>query len=82
MKLEQVYIKASIFSIVRYLKKETDKVLPIKKKMKKYKSVWEKEKSRREAEDKLKKVVAKSKKVTEFFHIKRTKKQHFRNDVQ
>ena len=32
--------------------------------MKKYKSGWENEKSRREAEDKLKKVVAKSKKVT------------------
>ena len=41
--------------------------------MKKYKSGWEKEKSRREAEDKLKKVVAKSKKVTEFFHISEPK---------
>ena len=37
--------------------------------MKKYKSGWEKENCRREAEDKLKKVVAKSKKVTDFFHI-------------
>ena len=33
----------------------------LKIKMKKYKSGWEKEKSRRELEDKLKKVVAKSK---------------------
>ena len=41
--------------------------------MKKYKSGWEKEKSRREAEDKLKKVVAKYKKVTEFFHISEPK---------
>ena len=41
--------------------------------MKKYKSGWEKEKSRREAEDKLKNVVAKSKKVTDFFHISEPK---------
>ena len=41
--------------------------------MKKHKSGWEKEKSRREAEDKLKKVVAKSKKVTDFFHISEPK---------
>ena len=27
-KLEQVQLKASIFSIVRYLKKEADKILP------------------------------------------------------
>ena len=39
--------------------------------MKKYKSGWEKEKSRRKAEDKLKKVVAK--KVTDFFHISEPK---------
>ncbi|XP_076810277.1 uncharacterized protein LOC143453012 [Clavelina lepadiformis] len=37
--------------------------------MKKYKSGWEKEKSRREAEAKLKKVVAGSKKVTDFFDV-------------
>ena len=41
--------------------------------MKKYKSGWEKEKSIREAEDKLIKVVAKSKKVTDFFHISEPK---------
>ena len=41
--------------------------------MKKYKGVWEKEKSRREAEDILKKVVTKSKRVTDFFHISETK---------
>ena len=41
--------------------------------MKKYKSGWEKEKSRRESEDKLKKVVAKSKKITDFFHISEPK---------
>ena len=42
-------------------------------KMKKYKSGWEKEKFRRETEDKLKKVVAKPKKVTDFFHIREPK---------
>ena len=42
-------------------------------KMEKYKSGWEKEKCRREAEDKLKKVVAKSKKVTDYFHISEPK---------
>ena len=36
--------------------------------MRKYKSSSEKEKSRREAEDKPKKAVAKSKKVTDFFY--------------
>ena len=41
--------------------------------MKKYKSGWEKEKSRREAENKPKKVVAKSKKVTDFFHTSEPK---------
>ena len=41
--------------------------------MKKCKSVWEKEKSRRKAEDKLKKVVAKSQKVTDFFHVSEPK---------
>ena len=41
--------------------------------MKKYKSGWEKVKSRRESEDKLKKVVAKSKKLTDFFHISKPK---------
>ena len=41
--------------------------------MKKYKSGWEKEKSRREAEAKLKKVVAGSKKVTDFFDVSEPK---------
>ena len=41
--------------------------------MKKYRSGWEKEKSSREAENKLKKVVAESKKVTDFFHISKPK---------
>ena len=41
--------------------------------MKKYKSGWEKEKCRREAEAKLKKVVAGSKKVTDFFDISEPK---------
>ena len=41
--------------------------------MKKYKSVWKKEKSRREAEAKLKKVVAGSKKVTDFFDVSEPK---------
>ena len=41
--------------------------------MKKYKSGWEKVKSRRESEDKLKKVVTKSKKITDFFHISEPK---------
>ena len=41
--------------------------------MKKYKSDWEKEKSRRVAKDKVKKVVAKSKRVTDFFHISEPK---------
>ena len=41
--------------------------------MKKCKSGWEKEKFRREAEDTLKKVVAKPKKVTDFFHISEPK---------
>ena len=39
----------------------------------KYISGWEKKKSRTEAEDKLKKIVAKSKKVTNFFHISEPK---------
>ena len=41
--------------------------------MKKYKSGWEKEKSRRGAEDKLIKVGAKSNKGTNFFHISEPK---------
>ena len=41
--------------------------------MKKNKSGWKKEKSKREAKDKLKKVVAKSKKVTDLFHISEPK---------
>ena len=41
--------------------------------MKKYKSGWEKDKSKREAEDKLKKVVAKSKKNNWFFYISEPK---------
>ena len=41
--------------------------------MKKYNSGWEKKKFRREAENKLKKVVAKSKKVIGFFHISEPK---------
>ena len=41
--------------------------------MKTYKTGREKEKSRREAQDKLKKVIAKSKKVTDFFHISEPK---------
>ena len=41
--------------------------------MKKYKSGWEKEKSRREAEAKLKKVVAGSKKVTDSFDVSEPK---------
>ena len=50
--------------------------------MKKYKSGWRKMKSRRESEDKLKKVVAKSKDITDFFSYKPTIKQHCGNDVQ
>ena len=41
--------------------------------MKKYKSGWEKEKSRREAEDNLKKVVTQPKKVTDYFHTSEPK---------
>ena len=41
--------------------------------MKKIKGCWEKEKSETGAEDKLKKVVEKSKEVTEFFHIREPK---------
>ena len=49
--------------------------------MRKYKSGLEK--SRREAEDKLKKVAANSKKVTDFFDVSESiEKQQRRNDVQ
>ena len=41
--------------------------------MKKCKSLWEKEKSRKEATEKLEKVVAESKKVTDFIHARKSK---------
>ena len=48
--------------------------------MKKHRSGWEREKSRKKAEDELKQVITESKKVTDFLY-KRTKKRRFRSDV-